>query len=1376
MELNWDVKPKNGLDAFFTQASFDRFNNTKTLQDTILYRIEELKRLGGTENKPVVTKVAPKSDLLFIKSEDKNEDTVHQDLGETSNQQNERKKQSKGAKKKEKLAALQAKHKTFGPSMPVSPPKKSALTWHEQRLYLMLNEKYKGNYPKDPTEEEIIEEKLSYSQKRVENYPKYYDHFDHIEILPDENLQQAPVLNYNRTLLELGEVPKMMLPFTLSGQKPAIKQDYSSVNRNFPASGANTENSFTWNHQPCSQDKNAELLACKHECQVVLSAGALKCLISHQSGETSKPWELPFSIKEYYKQDGDERSTLKVVYLDKPFKTTNFTMRDKNELYHKYALRSQLIQKGTKGVVFGRPKHNARASDYTEKMKMFKKVLTVSEKAVQGLPEDIFSSSVAKRGKKQDETSAAQKGKKVGKAAANKNVFDTGYDVNLEDLESFGTGTKVGKASLHIFQTSEEKVAKLESSVKSPDRVSQTLIDLKLNKKKWEIENSIVEIHDAADTNDMHDIEKSLIEQDGLACSGSNERRSSSLLMEKDQNRENYSIKSLDTNDMYDIEESLNEQDGLACSGSNERRSSSLLMEKDQNRENYSIKSLDTNDMHDIEESLDEHDGLACSGSNERRSSSLLMEKDQNRENYYIKMDSINEGHNDSDDSDNDKLVICFENQEEQSKSSRSSQLTRRPLNSEVTEGGLNILKWDNPPCIDRISSLDNFTYLDTPSSPCNTSSPANPSSPENHASPNETHPRSPNLPLSPPFPLQPFEMSCKMIPLQRLTDIDTEDEKDNESILVLQSDNSDLDLPVNREHGTFSQRKAEPNISRKRKKSEMIDSDLNITKKTSVALRRSPRCKSRVSIESLLTGNSVTECSEITQMTNDSLSCDNLPDHLTSIPLKKDNRDSSLADDNSSNNLAASTKRRRQSRRLADIGKLENVDSQEIEFSVVAKSDSLTQLHDKKSDVSIVELATKSAHNQHPVGETPARRLTRSSQKSVSVCAESPSLWTNNQPLVTPPNAVIPRKRGRPRKVLQTSSNITEQSCVNGDEKASMSQKTQGDEMEMYDGKDKSEGEVTQKDSNSSLLDAVALKSPNKKIDEKKKDTAVTHLKLPRMPEANKGAKSQQNVTKQTGCGVSPLDAIMNLQQKMLKNPSDVALAQVNEQEDLTVYLHPNSHNVTYHLWSFSGMQLLIRCNYHGVIRRSQQQMNYVYVSPKIEYQTTFGFEQMTTTEIANNWISVYIRPNCRLLQARINPTTSDILLLQEAELSQLIPQYSSFRPGESFLFVQTVLKKLQQLPPGDFLLSHKAGENTCEILKSTVNNKRGAYNLHFSYLGFMNISSVDDPVPWIPIDPNMVTVQHNKNGRIPATFEPNDFIKPNKSQKTKKNKKKKK
>lgn len=53
--------------------------------------------------------------------------------------------------------------------------------------------------------------------------------------------------------------------------------------------------------------------------------------------------------------------------------------------------------------------------------------------------------------------------------------------------------------------------------------------------------------------------------------------------------------------------------------------------------------------------------------------------------------------------------------------------------------------------------------------------------------------------------------------------------------------------------------------------------------------------------------------------------------------------------------------------------------------------------------------------------------------------------------------------------------------------------------------------------------------------------DTAVTHLKLPRMPEANKGAKSQQNVTKQTGCGVSPLDAIMNLQQKMLKNPSGI-------------------------------------------------------------------------------------------------------------------------------------------------------------------------------------------------------------------------------------------
>lgn len=55
------------------------------------------------------------------------------------------------------------------------------------------------------------QEKLSYSQKRVENYPKYYDHFDHIEILPDENLQQAPVLNYNRTLLELVRGMKSIL-------------------------------------------------------------------------------------------------------------------------------------------------------------------------------------------------------------------------------------------------------------------------------------------------------------------------------------------------------------------------------------------------------------------------------------------------------------------------------------------------------------------------------------------------------------------------------------------------------------------------------------------------------------------------------------------------------------------------------------------------------------------------------------------------------------------------------------------------------------------------------------------------------------------------------------------------------------------------------------------------------------------------------------------------------------------------------------------------------------------------------------------------------------------------------------------------------------
>ena len=42
------------------------------------------------------------------------------------------------------------------------------------------------------------------------------------------------------------------------------------------------------------------------------------------------------------------------------------------------------------------------------------------------------------------------------------------------------------------------------------------------------------------------------------------------------------------------------------------------------------------------------------------------------------------------------------------------------------------------------------------------------------------------------------------------------------------------------------------------------------------------------------------------------------------------------------------------------------------------------------------------------------------------------------------------------------------------------------------------------------------------------------------------------------------------------------------------------------------------------------------MYVTPKLEYQPTFGVEQETISEIARNWISVYVRPTCSLLRGK--------------------------------------------------------------------------------------------------------------------------------------------
>lgn len=171
---------------------------------------------------------------------------------------------------------------------------------------------------------------------------------------------------------------------------------------------------------------------------------------------------------------------------------------------------------------------------------------------------------------------------------------------------------------------------------------------------------------------------------------------------------------------------------------------------------------------------------------------------------------------------------------------------------------------------------------------------------------------------------------------------------------------------------------------------------------------------------------------------------------------------------------------------------------------------------------------------------------------------------------------------------------------------------------------------------------------------------------------------------------------------------------------------------------------------------------MSYAHVIPKLEYQTLYGREVLTTSEISRSYFSTYIRPNTKLVRARINPLKSELIAVEELGLEQIIPKNTEpmYNPMVGFEMMHNVFQRIYQLPAGQYLLHHSEGSPDCQIKKATENNKRGAYDLHFQYLGFMSTTSTtSQQLPWLPIDTNIILSLHKKQNRVPATFEPKDF-----------------
>ncbi|XP_063421531.1 uncharacterized protein LOC134706486 [Mytilus trossulus] len=276
----------------------------------------------------------------------------------------------------------------------------------------------------------------------------------------------------------------------------------------------------------------------------------------------------------------------------------------------------------------------------------------------------------------------------------------------------------------------------------------------------------------------------------------------------------------------------------------------------------------------------------------------------------------------------------------------------------------------------------------------------------------------------------------------------------------------------------------------------------------------------------------------------------------------------------------------------------------------------------------------------------------------------------------------------------------------------------------------------------------AIVEKTQPQKVD--------THVKKSSTLQKTTVQKGQQ---KGQQTSVNPLENILQAQEKLLINPRhhrDQA-----QQEYFSQFKFPARHNVTYHLWSLGAYNVMIRSGYHGVYKDTQQKVSFIHVSPKMEYQSNYGVEQLTVGEVSKDWASAYVRPNCKIIRARVNPLQSDIVSMKEEELSKMSTISHGFNPANGFQMLANVFHRLHQCSPGQYLLHHTPGSSECQIKNATDNHKRGTstYDLHMSHFGLLGGEKDSHQIPWIPIDTNFIQTRFHKKGRIPATFEPKDY-----------------
>ncbi|CAF0998202.1 unnamed protein product [Brachionus calyciflorus] len=153
----------------------------------------------------------------------------------------------------------------------------------------------------------------------------------------DVNNQYKTMFQFERNLVQLGHLQKVIIPSIPENNQPNLIIDCNKLSNRYPVSKKGKNKSKI----PLNEDKNAERLALKYNCNIVMTNSAFVYLVYNLSFTNSDELKIVINIKEFEDKDGKKQ---KVIFIEKPFVDKHLSKREINEKFYKRSLFVTLVK------------------------------------------------------------------------------------------------------------------------------------------------------------------------------------------------------------------------------------------------------------------------------------------------------------------------------------------------------------------------------------------------------------------------------------------------------------------------------------------------------------------------------------------------------------------------------------------------------------------------------------------------------------------------------------------------------------------------------------------------------------------------------------------------------------------------------------------------------------------------------------------------------------------------------------------------------------------------------------------------------------------------------------------------------------------------